>query len=184
MFKLTVTDAQGLSGSDTVSIIVHPDPLVMSLVELTLTMEATVLTQSELDSLHQKLVLLIGDNTAQLHIRELKIEHKTGQIVIVFYVEKTGVNIKTSRCCAQIGHFITLCIGQRQNGNHSSSRGGENPEGEILARLHHSRNVGCRYSDGDLPKHMLWTWSVQPRNTRLHVSEFLDAGHILLLGCG
>ncbi|XP_055539334.1 dyslexia-associated protein KIAA0319-like protein [Wyeomyia smithii] len=88
VFKLTVTDGQGLSGTDTVSVIVHPDPLVMNLVELTLTMEAIVLTQSELDSLQQKLVLLIGDNTAQLHIRELKIEHRTGQVVIVFYVEK------------------------------------------------------------------------------------------------
>ncbi|XP_021701542.1 dyslexia-associated protein KIAA0319-like protein [Aedes aegypti] len=88
VFKLTVTDGQGLSGSDTVSVIVHPDPLVMSLVELTLTMEATVLTQSELDSLQQKLVLLIGDNNARLHVRDLKIEHKTGQVVIVFYVEK------------------------------------------------------------------------------------------------
>ncbi|XP_055595253.1 dyslexia-associated protein KIAA0319-like protein [Uranotaenia lowii] len=90
VFKLTVSDGQGLSGTDTVSIIVHPDPLVMSLVELTLTMEATVLTQSELDSLQQKLILLIGDNTARLHIRELKIEHKTGQVLIVFYVEKVG----------------------------------------------------------------------------------------------
>lgn len=93
MFKLTVTDGQGLSGTDTVSVIVHPDPLVMNLVELTLTMEAIVLTQSELDSLQQKLVLLIGDNTAQLHIRELKIEHRTGQVVIVFYVEKNGVRL-------------------------------------------------------------------------------------------
>ncbi|XP_058449707.1 dyslexia-associated protein KIAA0319-like protein [Malaya genurostris] len=90
VFKLTVTDGQGLSGTDTVSVIVHPDPLVMSLVELTLTMEAIVLTQSELDSLQQKLVLLIGDNTAQLHVRELKIEHKTGQVVIVFYIEKSA----------------------------------------------------------------------------------------------
>uniref|UniRef100_A0A8D8HIY1 Dyslexia-associated protein KIAA0319-like protein n=1 Tax=Culex pipiens TaxID=7175 RepID=A0A8D8HIY1_CULPI len=89
VFKLTVTDGQGLSGSDTVSVIVHPDPLVMSLVELTLTMEATVLTQTELDSLQQKLVLLIGDNT-RVHIRDLKIEHKTGQVVIVFYVDKSG----------------------------------------------------------------------------------------------
>lgn len=62
----------------------------MSLVELTLTMEATVLTQTELDSLQQKLVLLIGDNT-RVHIRDLKIEHKTGQVVIVFYVDKVSL---------------------------------------------------------------------------------------------
>lgn len=68
----------------------------MSLVELTLTMEATVLTQTELDSLQQKLVLLIGDNT-RVHIRDLKIEHKTGQVVIVFYVDKSGVSLYLSK---------------------------------------------------------------------------------------
>lgn len=37
VFKLTVTDAQGLTSSDSVSVIVHPDPLLMNLVELTFT---------------------------------------------------------------------------------------------------------------------------------------------------
>uniref|UniRef100_A0A182YN71 MANSC domain-containing protein n=1 Tax=Anopheles stephensi TaxID=30069 RepID=A0A182YN71_ANOST len=88
VFKLTVYDGQGLSASDTVSIIVHPDPLLMSLVEVTITTEATVLTATELDSIEQKLTLLIGDNMAKLHVRELKVEPRTGQVVIVFYVEK------------------------------------------------------------------------------------------------
>lgn len=88
MFKLTVYDGQGLSASDTVSIIVRPDPLLMSLVEVTITTEATVLTAAELDSIEQKLTLLIGDNMAKLHVRELKVEPRTGQVVIVFYVEK------------------------------------------------------------------------------------------------
>jgi dyslexia-associated protein KIAA0319-like protein len=86
-FTLTVWDAQGLSSSDSCSIIVHPDPLVLNLLELTLTMEAIVLTQSELESLQQKLELLLGDNV-KLRMRELKIEHKTGQIIMIFYVEK------------------------------------------------------------------------------------------------
>lgn len=59
----------------------------MNLVELTLTMEARVLTQSELESLDQKLVLLLGDNV-KFHVRELKVEQKTKEAVIVFYVEK------------------------------------------------------------------------------------------------
>uniref|UniRef100_A0A182WFF8 MANSC domain-containing protein n=1 Tax=Anopheles minimus TaxID=112268 RepID=A0A182WFF8_9DIPT len=88
VFKLTVYDGQGLSASDTVSIIVHPDPLLMSLVEVTITTEATVLTATELDSIEQKLTLLIGDNMAKLHVRELKVEPRTGQVVIIFYVEK------------------------------------------------------------------------------------------------
>uniref|UniRef100_A0A182QFI0 MANSC domain-containing protein n=1 Tax=Anopheles farauti TaxID=69004 RepID=A0A182QFI0_9DIPT len=88
VFKLTVYDGQGLSASDTVSIIVHPDPLLMNLVEVTITTEATVLTATELDSIEQKLTLLIGDNMAKLHVRELKVEPRTGQVVIVFYVER------------------------------------------------------------------------------------------------
>lgn len=87
LFRLTVTDAQGLTGSDTVSIIVHPDPLIMNLVELTLTMEARVLTKSELDSLEQKLILLLGENI-KLYIRDVKVEEKTKEAVIIFYVEK------------------------------------------------------------------------------------------------
>ncbi|KFB46235.1 AGAP008639-PA-like protein [Anopheles sinensis] len=95
VFKLTVYDGQGLSASDTVSIIVRPDPLLMNLVEVTITTEATVLTATELDSIEQKLTLLIGDNLAKLHVRELKVEPRTGQVVIVFYVErKTGLEEK------------------------------------------------------------------------------------------
>lgn len=47
VFQLKVKDDQGMTGTDTVSIIVHPDPLILNLVELTLTMEARFLTQSE-----------------------------------------------------------------------------------------------------------------------------------------
>lgn len=88
MFTLTVADVQGLSNSDTVSIIVHPDPMAMNMVELTLTMGVSVLTQQEIDSLEQKLILLLGDNT-KLQVRDLKMEQKTGEAVLVFYVEKT-----------------------------------------------------------------------------------------------
>lgn len=87
IFRLTVTDAQGLYSSDTASIIVHPDPLIMNLVELTLTMEARVLIQSELESLEQKLTLLLGDNT-KLYVRDVKIDVKTKEAVIIFYVER------------------------------------------------------------------------------------------------
>ncbi|XP_050082789.1 dyslexia-associated protein KIAA0319-like protein [Anopheles aquasalis] len=95
VFKLTVHDGQGLSASDTVSIIVRPDPLLMNLVEVTITTEATVLTATELDSIEQKLALLIGDNMAKVQVRELKVEPRTGQVVIVFFVErKTGLEDK------------------------------------------------------------------------------------------
>ncbi|XP_059616383.1 dyslexia-associated protein KIAA0319-like protein [Phlebotomus argentipes] len=88
VFRLTVTDEQGLSSSDTVSVIVRPDPLLLNLVEVTLVTEATVLTENELTTICQKLELLLGDNR-RLHVRELKMEQKTGQAIMVFFVENT-----------------------------------------------------------------------------------------------
>lgn len=89
VFKLTVADDQGLTGTDTVSVIVHPDPMLINLVELTFTTGVTVLTESDVESLQQKLVLLLGDHT-HLVVRNLKTEQKTGEAVLVFYVEKVG----------------------------------------------------------------------------------------------
>lgn len=67
----------------------------MNLVEVTITTEATVLTATELDSIEQKLALLIGDNMAKVQVRELKVEPRTGQVVIVFFVErKTGLEVR------------------------------------------------------------------------------------------
>lgn len=86
VFKLTVSDSQGLTGTDTVSIIVHSDPMVMNLVELTFTISVSVLTQSEIESLTQKLKLLLGDNVV-LHIRDLIVDEKTNEAVLVFYAE-------------------------------------------------------------------------------------------------
>lgn len=86
IFKLTVTDDQGLTSTDTVSIIVHPDPLVLNLVELTLSMGISVLTQSELDSLVQKISLLLGD--VKVRVRDLRTEPKTGDAIIIFYVDR------------------------------------------------------------------------------------------------
>lgn len=91
VFKLTVHDGQGLSSSDTVSIIVHPDPLIMNLIELSLTIEANVLTQSELESLQQKVLLLLGENV-KLNVRELRVEQKTGHVVIIFYAQRKDNN--------------------------------------------------------------------------------------------
>lgn len=87
IFKLTVTDAQGLSSSDTVSIIVHPDPLLNSLVEITFTVGVSALTEAEVQSLQQKLVLLLGNNM-KLIFRDLRMEQKTGEAILIFYVEE------------------------------------------------------------------------------------------------
>ncbi|CAD7078937.1 unnamed protein product [Hermetia illucens] len=94
IFKLTVTDDQGLTSTDTVSIIVHPDPLVLNLVELTLSMGISVLTQSELDSLVQKISLLLGD--VKVRVRDLRTEPKTGDAIIIFYVDRVGPDGKAT----------------------------------------------------------------------------------------
>lgn len=107
VFTLTVADAQGLTNSDTVSIIVHPDPMAMHMVELTLTMGVSVLTQQEVDSLEQKLILLLGDAT-KLHVRDLKMEQKTGEAVLVFFAERmVSQQIEES---AQLGNFILISV--------------------------------------------------------------------------
>lgn len=87
VFKLTVRDAQGLSSSDTVSIFVNPDPLALNLVELTLTMEANFLRQSELDYILQKVMLLLGDDI-KVTVRDLKVDQKTGKLICIFYATK------------------------------------------------------------------------------------------------
>lgn len=46
-YKLTVSDEQGLSGSEKVTINVFEDPLIMNLVEVVLTAKATALSQQE-----------------------------------------------------------------------------------------------------------------------------------------
>ncbi|XP_060659533.1 dyslexia-associated protein KIAA0319-like protein [Drosophila nasuta] len=85
VFKLTVSDDQGLTGTDTVSINVHPDPMLHYLVEMTLPMGISVITKSELDSTVQKLQLLLGDDN-KIQIRELKYDLHTEAAVLVFYV--------------------------------------------------------------------------------------------------
>lgn len=87
VFKLTVYDAQGLSSSDTVSVIVHPDPLLFNLVEITFTVGVSALTEAEVISLQQKLVLLLGNNM-KLIVRDLRMEQKTGEAILIFYVEQ------------------------------------------------------------------------------------------------
>lgn len=46
-YKLTVADEQGLTGTEIVAISVHEDPLIMNLVEVVLTAEASMLSQQE-----------------------------------------------------------------------------------------------------------------------------------------
>lgn len=98
VFKLTVADAQGLTSSDTVSIIVHPDPYLMKLVEVTFNLGVLALSQAEVHSIKQKLVLLLGSNL-EVIVRDLQIEQKTGNAILIFYVEQ---NVSISGGCGQV----------------------------------------------------------------------------------
>lgn len=90
VFKLTVYDEQGLSSSDTVSIMVHPDPLLLNLVQLTIPMGPSVLKQSELNLIVQKIGLLLGD--MKIFVRELKSDgRRADSTILVFYVEVCNI---------------------------------------------------------------------------------------------
>lgn len=65
----------------------HPDPLLNSLVEITFTVGVSALTEAEVQSLQQKLVLLLGNNM-KLIFRDLRMEQKTGEAILIFYVEE------------------------------------------------------------------------------------------------
>ncbi|XP_023702907.1 dyslexia-associated protein KIAA0319-like protein isoform X3 [Cryptotermes secundus] len=87
VFRLRVTDEQGATEEDTVSVIVKRDPHLYHLVELTLNIEGRWLTKAQESSLEMKLSLLLRDE-AEIHVRELRTEDRTGRAVIVFYVEQ------------------------------------------------------------------------------------------------
>lgn len=86
VFTLTVWDEQGLSDSDTISVMVKEDPRLYQLVELTVAVDAERLTELQFKMLQAKLTLLVKDGT-KLHVRELRSEPGTGRAVIVFFIE-------------------------------------------------------------------------------------------------
>lgn len=89
MFKLKVTDDEGLNNEDMVSIIVKSDPKLLNLVELTLNIGTNIFTESQKNSLILKLQMLLRDEV-NIVVRNLRAEPKTGKTVLVFYVEKKG----------------------------------------------------------------------------------------------
>ncbi|XP_011314056.1 dyslexia-associated protein KIAA0319 isoform X2 [Fopius arisanus] len=92
IFKLKVTDDDGLFSEDTASVIVKPDPQLLHLVELTLNIEAHSLTESQKDSLVLKLQMLLREE-AVIVMTDLKAEQRTGRARLVFYVQEKGKKI-------------------------------------------------------------------------------------------
>lgn len=55
--------------------------------EITFTVGVSALAEAEVLSLQQKLVLLLGNNM-NLIVRDLRMEQKTGEAILIFYVEQ------------------------------------------------------------------------------------------------
>ncbi|XP_013199393.2 dyslexia-associated protein KIAA0319 [Amyelois transitella] len=89
VFELTVTDDQGESGRDTVSVQVKPDPLDMNLLELTLNTPVSTFTQGQLDSLVQKMTLLLKDDI-KINVTAIRGQIDSGNTQIIFFLSKDG----------------------------------------------------------------------------------------------
>ncbi|XP_024084627.1 dyslexia-associated protein KIAA0319-like protein isoform X2 [Cimex lectularius] len=90
-FRLRVTDDQGEWAEDTVSIIIKQDPEILNLIELTLNIEASKLTQTQRDSVLLKLGMLLRD-ASQLVVRDLKPD-TSNRAKLVFYVSSPSGSV-------------------------------------------------------------------------------------------
>ncbi|KAG6443289.1 dyslexia-associated protein KIAA0319 [Manduca sexta] len=89
VFELTVTDDQGESDRDTVSVQVKPDPLEMNLLEMTLNIPISTFTQGQLDSLVQKITLLLkGD--IKMNVTEVRGQIDSGNTQLVFFLSENN----------------------------------------------------------------------------------------------
>lgn len=85
VFELTVADDQGESAHDTVSVQVKPDPLDVHLLEMTLNIPISTFTQTQLDSLVQKMTLLLKEGV-KINITEIRGEVDTENTQIILFL--------------------------------------------------------------------------------------------------
>ncbi|XP_059481063.1 dyslexia-associated protein KIAA0319-like protein [Neocloeon triangulifer] len=94
VFRLKVEDEQGLSSEDVATVIVNPDPQLMSLVRLTLGAASRTLRQAQLESLLKQITLLLHGG-ASIIVRSVDEEQNTGRATITFLAVRqasSGVN--------------------------------------------------------------------------------------------
>ncbi|KAL4708995.1 hypothetical protein ACJJTC_005856 [Scirpophaga incertulas] len=96
VFELTVTDDQGETGRDTVSVQVKHDPLEQSLLEMTLNVPISTFTQGMLDSLVQKMTLLLKDDI-KVNVTEVRGQVDTENTQLIFFLSKEGSPMEGSR---------------------------------------------------------------------------------------
>lgn len=82
-----MTDDQGESDRDTVSVQIKPDPLEMHLLEMTLNVPVSTFTQSQLDSLVQKMALLLKEDV-KVNVTEVRGEIDTGNTQLIFFLSE------------------------------------------------------------------------------------------------
>nr|CAI5843930.1 unnamed protein product [Callosobruchus analis] len=86
IFNLTVYDEQGLSDTDSVTFVVKNDPRIFYLVEITINVDAKVLTEAQYNNVKGKLALLVKDGS-KLQVRSVRPQPATSKAVVTFYVE-------------------------------------------------------------------------------------------------
>ncbi|XP_013179689.1 PREDICTED: dyslexia-associated protein KIAA0319-like protein [Papilio xuthus] len=96
VFELTVTDDQGESDRDAVSVQVKPDPLEMNLLEMTLHTPVSAFTKSQLDGLVQKITLLLKDDI-KVNVTEIRGEVDSGNTQIIFFLSEKEVAVEGIR---------------------------------------------------------------------------------------
>jgi PKD repeat protein len=80
IFNLTVFDEQGLSDTDTVTVVVKSDPKLLNLVEITIDVNSRHLTNAQYNTLTGKLALLVIDGSKlKVSIKEVT-SRRTGFI--------------------------------------------------------------------------------------------------------
>ncbi|KAJ2945644.1 hypothetical protein O0L34_g471 [Tuta absoluta] len=89
VFELTVWDDQGSSDRDTVSVQVKPNPAEVNLLEITLNIPIWTFTQTQLDSLVQKMTLLLKDDV-NVNVTEVRGERDSGNTQLVFFLWQQG----------------------------------------------------------------------------------------------
>ncbi|KAJ0174628.1 hypothetical protein K1T71_009736 [Dendrolimus kikuchii] len=87
VFELTVTDDQGESDRDTVSIQVKPDPLEMNLLEMTLNIPISTFTQGQLDAIVQKMNLLLK-GTIKVNVTEVRGQIDSQNTQLIFFLSE------------------------------------------------------------------------------------------------
>ncbi|XP_017783427.1 PREDICTED: dyslexia-associated protein KIAA0319-like protein [Nicrophorus vespilloides] len=86
IFNLSVSDEQGLSDVDSITLTVKNDGKLFYMVDMTVDYNVKTLNEARYRTLVGKLALLVQDNM-KLQVRELKQQTGTGKAIISFYVE-------------------------------------------------------------------------------------------------